>query len=1192
MEEFGELRGFLLKVEQMIGCGDLRDAYRLLKTFVTRLPARPALLKSQSDYLEGCFWDGDEFFKFVDDNRATLQKSLAWVEMPPAKAFYWLAYIAYEWGDFEEALGFIEEGLKLDPARPQMLCEKGEILKRLGRFGEALDSYRKVAMASGWVPNSQKARAYRGQGFALTELRRLDEAESAFHESLKIEPDNETAKHELRYIGDVRAFLSQYETGGGEAAPEDLRVAAARAFAEAEQLMEAVGEDELRQPSADGPRSVAPDEPLGRALAGYEDARRLWREAGDFAGQAQATFAMGRLYAVLWDIEKVIECYHDASNLWHEAGGHDAEEALALYKLGSLFFRVGQDDESLREEGQHYIERALLLNRKANVGEGLAATLSELGELHEARGEYHKAIGYFEQLLDAPPPESGGAQEGNALLHIAKNYGRLGQLDFALSFYTRVLESAQAAGDKVLEALTHHNVGTLHARLENFDEALRQLRKAAEASQAVEARPVLAAILNAIGAAHYMSGSKREALSFYEHSLALRRELGDRRGEAATLNNMGLLYVERADWDEAVKCFRGALNISREDKDKTGQANTLLTLGEISYRGRRPEEARGYLEDALKIWEEVKDLRGTTRTLAYLAYTHRELRNFDLSLETIEKALGIAETLRGKVYNPDWRASVLATNSDLYNFYVDLLVDLGRHAEAFAANEQGRARSLLDMLIEAGVDIRRGADPSLLQRERELDSVISVKEQERVEASDAGASPAYLFQLDRLLEDLRAQLQLTRAQLRAGSPHYAALTQPSQPALAEIQRLLDADTLLLEYALGRARSHLWVVSNDSMQYHRLPPREEVERDVSRLYKMLSAPGVPGEPGAEAELSEAVLALSRKVLAPVGAALSAAKRLLVVSDGALQYVPFATLSAPAVGDGGSVRPLMLDHEIVYLPSASTLAALRRDEAGRKTAPLSIAIFADPVFEKDDERVVRHAAEESPGGRGDGSGAGRSDFSPMLEAALLKSAGEAGLREGGGLRRLPGTRDEALAVFSLMGDEGGLLALDFEASRATLAATDLTQYRIAHFATHGMANSTHPNLSGVVLSLINERGEPQNGYLRLHDIYNLKLSAELVVLSACQTALGKEVRGEGLVGLTRGFMYAGSTRVLASLWKVHDRATAELMRLFYEGLRRGQRPAAALREAQIETSRHELWGKTPYYWAAFVIQGEWK
>ncbi len=166
------------------------------------------------------------------------------------------------------------------------------------------------------------------------------------------------------------------------------------------------------------------------------------------------------------------------------------------------------------------------------------------------------------------------------------------------------------------------------------------------------------------------------------------------------------------------------------------------------------------------------------------------------------------------------------------------------------------------------------------------------------------------------------------------------------------------------------------------------------------------------------------------------------------------------------------------------------------------------------------------------------------------------------------------------------------MDFKANKREIFNSDLEQYRILHFATHGLLNSRHPELSGVVLSLIDKNGREIDGFLRLQDIYNLKLSADLVVLSACNTALGRDVKGEGLIGLTRGFMYAGSPRIVASLWKVDDAATAELMTIFYRKmLVENLRPAAALRAAQTEMMKQTRW-KSPYYWSPFIIQGEWK
>jgi CHAT domain-containing protein len=243
------------------------------------------------------------------------------------------------------------------------------------------------------------------------------------------------------------------------------------------------------------------------------------------------------------------------------------------------------------------------------------------------------------------------------------------------------------------------------------------------------------------------------------------------------------------------------------------------------------------------------------------------------------------------------------------------------------------------------------------------------------------------------------------------------------------------------------------------------------------------------------------------------------------------------------------------------------------------------LADPVFSTTDERFKANAGTKDQ--RSEPAEAVAS--TRIIEHLADDSAGDAGRLV---IRRLRFTRQEAEQILTVAPRAANLKAVDFKASRATVTGGDLSQYRYVHFATHGYLDSERPDLSAIVLSLVDEQGKPQDGFLRAHEIYNLNLPAELVVLSACQTGLGKEIKGEGLVGLTRGFMYAGSRRVVVSLWNVNDKATAELMQRFYRGiLKDHETPAASLREAQTEMWRQKRW-QSPYYWAAFVLQGDWK
>jgi CHAT domain-containing protein len=267
-------------------------------------------------------------------------------------------------------------------------------------------------------------------------------------------------------------------------------------------------------------------------------------------------------------------------------------------------------------------------------------------------------------------------------------------------------------------------------------------------------------------------------------------------------------------------------------------------------------------------------------------------------------------------------------------------------------------------------------------------------------------------------------------------------------------------------------------------------------------------------------------------------------------------------------------MVVEHELDRLPSASTLAVLRKETAGREKAEQSLAVLADPVFEAADPRITRETANFGS----------RTPLSPDPASAEADVGGRT-------YARLPNTRQEAEAIADLAPDGVAKIALGFEANRRLAVSQELGRYKVVHFATHSTLHE-HPELSEVVLSMFNEQGQRQDGKLRLHDIYNLRLPAELVVLSACNSSLGKQVRGEGLVGLVRGFMYAGASRVIASLWKVDDVATKELMVRFYRNLfQDGESPAAALRSAQVEMWREADWSP-PYYWAAFVVQGEWR
>lgn len=444
--------------------------------------------------------------------------------------------------------------------------------------------------------------------------------------------------------------------------------------------------------------------------------------------------------------------------------------------------------------------------------------------------------------------------------------------------------------------------------------------------------------------------------------------------------------------------------------------------------------------------------------------------------------------------------------------------------------------------------------------------------------------------MDKRIEELLLQYQQVESEIRQESPAYETLMYPPPLSIKEIQHhQLDSNTILLEYLLGADRSYVFAVTENSLAVYKLPKRQEIDALARRVYQQLSTFNALGNEGKNPQLMHAAISeardpsvtLSRIALGPVASAIRGRGRLVIVTDGALQYIPFAALPIPEVPYSS---PLVRDHEIVSLPSISVLAALRLEEQARTTKPEKlVAVLADPVFSADDPRVQGRSYANSYGSSNH-TGSTKGSTAPIDDPGVRSVDAV--------LPRLVSSREEAEAIMAVTPKKQSLEALDFDANRSMALSPALSHYRILHFATHGLIDSKHPELSGLVFSMVDRRGRPQIGFVGLQDIYNLNIPVNLVVLSSCSTALGAEIHGEGLIGLTRGFMYAGASRVMASLWQVDDVATAELMRRFYDSMERhGFSPSGALRQAQTSMSEEKRWSN-PYYWAGFTLQGEWK
>jgi len=591
--------------------------------------------------------------------------------------------------------------------------------------------------------------------------------------------------------------------------------------------------------------------------------------------------------------------------------------------------------------------------------------------------------------------------------------------------------------------------------------------------------------------------------------------------QAEQLTNQGTAESRQ----KAIAKYEQALVLWRQIGDRSQEASTLLSIGTLYYSLNENQKALDYYQQALAIRREQKNRAGEAIMLFSIGGAYANLGDNQSSLDAYNQALSLFQAEN----QPALAANTLASLGGIYLKLGETQKALDAYNQALAIHRTQKDRAgQADTLGSIGRVYTSLGEPQLA-----LDAYNQALEIQKGAMNLAGQAETLsqigilytsLGQKQKALESLNQALQLQQAaQGNLSGPNL--ILNLSQQALILIG-IAGTYSSSNDYQQGlnyynQARSLLQKAGNRSAE-------AEVLNLMSYAYKeMLNKGGWGGKEGASQDLV----------------------------------------------------PLLVKHEIVNLPSASTLGVLRQETNDRKSTPKAIAVLADPVFGTNDPRL------QSSSGHVSGTPL---DKSNVNSRALERSAITANVT----FNRLPFTRQEAEQILALVPAAERMQAFDFAANRAIATSSQLQNYRIVHFATHGILNSTQPELSGVVLSLVDDLGKPQNGFLRLHDIFNLNLPAELVVLSACQTGLGEEVKGEGLVGLTRGFMYAGSPRVVVSLWSVDDEATSQLMARFYKKmLQDGLKPAAALRAAQLELWQQKQW-QAPFYWAPFTLQGEWK
>lgn len=947
-----------------------------------------------------------------------------------------------------------------------------------------------------------------------------------------------------------------------------------------------------------------------RSLALYSKALEAWRRIGDAAQQARCQLARAILYQRFGEQKEAGNALDDALILFRAVGDRHGQatslnlagvlaraagkntEATAFYRQSRQLHRQMEDAcgeaRSLLNLGllaQHGGEPSLARERFSEALEGCPAEqdpllgaelLVDMAGVHEALAELHAAVSSLQRAIPMLREQGKLSNLAVALGNLGTYQRKLGNYDAAFEAYHQGLDVARQSGDRRRQATLLNSLGYAYLRLGEPQRALVFLLESLPLRRHAKQRRGEAVTLSNLGRAFAELGKNAAARGHYGQSLALRREIGDRRGESMTLIRLAKNELAVGEEEEATRLLRQARSISQQIEDRRGeaQATTLLASALLSREAEATPQLLAEVHEARHVLADMGDREFEARALKVAASLHRRFGDLTKAQDCLLEAMESLESIRTEINDPDLRSSFLAEQRQIYELAIEVALEQHREApdggwqrQALALDERFRARSLLDLVAHPRP---RGVDgiPAELTSQRRLLQAESRDSRRRLNDPATANRRALQERLEHSLSNLeRVDAELRQLDESDGLTATPVLT------VDGMQRQIDPGTLVLQFFLAPGSSHLWTLDAHQVRHYELAERHDLEeqgRALLKAWRRLEMRSNGEQPRLERRLSNALLG-------PLSANLGGYERLVFVMDGVLHYLPMAALPLPS--SGPTPEPLVAHYEVVQIPSLSVLASLRqrreqgsRKEEGHPAQLPRITVVADPVFSLDDPRM-----EEAI----------RSPIEDSHPSARLRD--EESDREN--LPRLPGSGEEAQAIARLAPNSSQLL-LGLDASRQAVLAGALQHADIVHFATHGQVDDRSPRLSGLTLARFDEHRQELDGHLSLDDIYSLDLQANLIVLSGCQTALGKAIDGEGLLSLTRGFMHAGAARVVATLWSVQDRASQELMRRYYHHLLvKDQAPAAALRLAQNELRRTARW-RDPYFWAAFVHQGEWR
>ena len=903
------------------------------------------------------------------------------------------------------------------------------------------------------------------------------------------------------------------------------------------------------------------------SITRFNQALTISRQASDSAAESACLVKLGLLQ---WNLGRVREAEGSFSDAALKAGASGRNDVLSSSRAALEIIRLYNLGKDLRlsndlSRSLEAFAEAVAVGRKTKGEEFVVKCLRQMSGTCWQMNDLKRFLSTNEEALEIATRLNLKIEQGRCLNNLGLYFWKSTDYSNALRHFQQALRLSYELNDAQMEAECLSNMGIIYKEFGDLTAALDCFNKALAIDRKLGARTAISIDLTNMGSVYRDEANHKEdqlelskALDCYQECLKYLEANQVKQIRISCLNNIGTIRTDLGRYADAIDVLSGALREAELTNLNEEKAFLNTNLGETYLKQLNIRAASGHFSKAILIASKLRLNRVLWESYYGLGQCLEKSGDSAKALDYYQKCVDVIDAIRSRIFLESFKTGFARNKLGVFESLLNLLFRLSNEAparnrleEMFAIVEKAKARAFLECLGEARIDFRAGLNQGLKNREeeisREISSLILELSNPALGQSDRGEK---LKDLGRTEEE---SLRLI-SEMKAEQPELMGLVSSD---LFSIQRLrddfLDEKTGLIEYFLGDVRSYMFFITKNGVRLFDLPPREAIE---SSLRGYLKALAIPDEKGFSGRL--AAERIAGELLPPLaGPAAEGLERLIIVPDGILYYLPFETLRPPGVPVSGY---LIEQYEVSYAPSSSSLVFLSRKAAGpwRKM----LLALGSPTLAR--------------AGAGDGDG----------QAPTGWTVGEIYKGQGFDLSPLPFSKREVLDIAGHFPEGSMDILLGTGAAEEDLKALALEDYRIVHFACHGLLDEKVPFRSALILAAGSGGGE--DGVLQAREIYNLRLNASLVVLSACQTGRGSLERGEGLLGLPRMFFYAGSKSVVSTLWPIGDRSTAYFMDGFYEHLSRGHGKAAALRLAKVRMLRSKY--AHPFHWAAFVLNGD--